>query len=331
MTKNITLAHGNGGEENNELIKSIFYKYFKNEILERSEDSAILNVKGQIATTTDSFTVSPLFFPGSDIGKLSICGTCNDLAMMGAKPKFLTCSFIIEEGFSTRDLEKIVRSMKKELEINGAIIVSGDTKVVPKGAVDKVFINTTGIGEVEYSGISASNLSEGMSILVSRDIGCHGATIFASREGMDFETSLQSDCASLYPEVKALIDSGIEIVALRDATRGGVSAVLNEWAKASDVCIEVEEDKIPISDEVRGVCELLGFEAMSLANEGTFVLCVPKKDEQKALNMLQKNHKSASVIGQVTSEYKQKVILKSSWGTKRFLDLPTGELLPRIC
>ena len=330
MTKNITLAHGNGGQENNELISKIFYKYFKNEILEKNEDSAIIE-DGKLAFSTDSFTVSPLFFSGGDIGKLSICGTCNDLAMMGAKPKYLSCSVIIEEGFSTRELEKIVRSMKSELEINGAIVVSGDTKVVPKGAVDKLFINITGIGEIEYSGISASNLKEGMSVLVSRDIGSHGATIFSAREGIELESNLKTDCASLYPQIKSLIDSNIEIVALRDATRGGVSAVLNEWAKASNVCIEIEESKIPISDEVKGVCEMLGFEAMDLANEGTFVLVVPKSSEDKALEILQQTHKSSAIIGNVSMEYQGRVILKSSWGTKRFLDLPTGELLPRIC
>jgi hydrogenase expression/formation protein HypE len=330
MKKNITLAHGNGGQENNELITKIFYKYFKNEILEKSEDSAVVE-SGNLAISTDSFTVTPLFFSGGDIGKLAICGTCNDLAMMGAKPKYLTCSVIIEEGFSIRELEKIVRSMKKELEVNGAVVVSGDTKVVPKGSVDKIFINTTGIGEVEYSGVTASGLKDGMSILVSRDIGSHGATIFSAREGIELESDLKTDCASLYPEVKALIDSGIEIVALRDATRGGVSAVLNEWAKASTVCIEVEEEKIPLQESVQGICEMLGFEAMDLANEGTFLLAVPKSDEVKALEILKASHNSAEIIGKVSMEHQGRVILNSSWGTKRFLDLPTGELLPRIC
>jgi hydrogenase expression/formation protein HypE len=331
MEKNITLAMGNGGAENNTLITEVFYKAFKNDILSQSEDAAVLDTSSKIAMTTDSFTVSPLFFAGGDIGKLSICGTCNDLAMMGAKPKYLTCSVIIEEGFSTRELEKIVRSMKKELAINDAIIVSGDTKVVPKGSVDKIFINTTGVGEVVYSGISSHNLKEGMSILVSRDIGAHGATIFAAREGIGFETTLQTDCASLYPQVKALIDNDIEIVALRDATRGGVAAVLNEWAKASDVCIEVDEASIPIQEAVQGICELLGFEALSLANEGTFVLAVPKKDEQKALQILQQTNNTAAIIATTTHSHNTKVILNSSWGTKRFLDLPSGELLPRIC
>ena len=332
MSKTITLAHGNGGAENNELITKVFYKAFKNDILSKSEDAAVIQ-NGTLAFSTDSFTVSPLFFNGANIGKLAVCGTCNDLAMMGAKPKYLTCSVIIEEGFEIRELEKIVKSMKEELEVNGAIVVSGDTKVVPKGAVDKIFINTTGIGEILYKGISSNNITENDLILVSRDIGAHGATIFAAREGMDLDTSLKSDCASLYPQVKALIDSGIKITALRDATRGGVSAVLNEWAKQSDICIEIEEEKIPICDEVKGICEMLGFEAMSLANEGTFVLAIPKDDALKALEVLQtfEYSKTASIIGKVTQQYEQRVILNSQWGTKRFLDVPTGELLPRIC
>ena len=330
MTKTITIAHGNGGEENNELIKKIFYKHFENDILAKSEDAAVIE-DGKLAFTTDSFTVSPLFFPGGDIGKLAVCGTCNDLAMMGAKPKYMTCSVIIEEGFATRDLEKIVKSMKKELEINGAIVVSGDTKVVPRGSVDKLFINTTGIGTIEHKGISASALQDGMSVLVSRDVGTHGATIFAAREGIELSSTLQTDCASLYPEVKKLMDVGIKIIALRDATRGGVSAVLNEWAKASDVCIEIEEESIPVQEEVKGICEMLGFEAVDLANEGTFVLCVAKEDEKKALEVLQQTHESATLIASVSEQYKGKVLLNSSWGTKRFLDLPTGELLPRIC
>jgi len=275
MNKTITLANGNGGQENNELISKVFYKAFGNEILEKNEDAAIIH-NGELAFSTDSFTVSPLFFAGADIGKLAVCGTCNDLAMMGAKPKYLTCSVIIEEGFETRELERIVRSMKQELEVNGAIVVSGDTKVVPKGSVDKIFINTTGIGEVQKKGISSNNITKDDLILLNRDIGCHGATIFASREGIEMSSSLQSDCESLYPQVKALMDADIKITALRDATRGGVSAVLNEWAKQSEVCIEVQEESIPISDEVFGICEMLGFDATALANEGTFVLAINK-------------------------------------------------------
>ncbi|QOP43383.1 hydrogenase expression/formation protein HypE [Sulfurimonas sediminis] len=332
MNKQITLAMGNGGEENNELISKIFYKAFKNEILEKSEDAAVIH-GGELAFSTDSFTVSPLFFEGADIGKLAICGTCNDLAMMGAKPKYLTCSVIIEEGFSTRELEKIVRSMKKELEINGAIVVSGDTKVVPRGSVDKIFINTTGIGTIIKKGISSNNISTDDVILVSRDIGRHGATIFAAREGIELSSTLESDCASLIEQVEALLEADVCVTAMRDATRGGVSAVLNEWAKQSDICIEVEEESIPVSQEVYGICEMLGFEALNLANEGTFVLAVKKEDAQKALEILHsfENSKNAVKIANVSQQYKQKVILLSSYGTKRFLDAPTGELLPRIC
>ncbi|WP_200763110.1 hydrogenase expression/formation protein HypE [Nitrosophilus alvini] len=336
--KTVTLAQGNGGEENAELINKIFYRHLKNETLKRNEDAAIIEpfnmqLTSKIAFTTDSFTVSPIFFSGGDIGKLSICGTCNDLAMMGAKPKFLSLSVIVEEGFEIRELEKIVRSMKKELDINGAKIVCGDTKVVPKGSADKIFVNTTGIGEVQKNGLSSSSIKAGDAIIVSRDIGRHGAAIFADREGIELSSSLKSDCASLWPIVEKLIEANIGISAMRDATRGGVAAVLNEWARQSEVCIEIEEASVPIAEEVKGICELLGFEAYNLANEGTFVLAVEEKDIQKALEIIQsfENGKNAAIIGSVTGEYPKKVVLKSEWGTKRFLDLPTGELLPRIC
>ncbi len=332
MNKQITLAMGNGGEENNGLITKVFYKAFKNDILAKSEDAAVIH-EGALAFSTDSFTVSPLFFPGADIGKLAICGTCNDLAMMGAKPKYLTCSVIIEEGFSMDELERIVESMKKELEVNGAIVVSGDTKVVPRGSVDKIFINTTGIGEIQKKGISSNNISQSDVILVSRDIGRHGATIFAAREGIELTSSLKSDCASLTLQVQALIEADVKITALRDATRGGVNAVLNEWARQSKICIDIEEESIPVSSEVYGICEMLGFEALNLANEGTFVLAIDKEDEQKALDVLHtfSNSSNAVKIGSVSDAYIGKVVLHTSYGTKRFLDVPTGELLPRIC
>lgn len=332
MTKNIVLAQGNGGEENAELISKLFYKHFKNEILEKSEDAAIID-GGRLAFTTDSFTVSPIFFDGGDIGKLSICGTCNDLAMMGAKPTYMTCAVIVEEGFSVEELEKIVRSMKKELEKNGAVIVCGDTKVVPRGSVDKIFINTTGVGVVQKSGISSNSVSEEDVIIVSNEIGKHGATIFANREGMEFSSNLQSDCTSLWPLVEKLLSEGIAITAMRDATRGGVAAVLNEWAKQSKVCIEVNEEAIPVSDDVRGICEILGFEAYNLANEGTFLLAVKRSDAQRAVEVLKtfEEGSKASIIASVTHQHDGRVLLLSPWGSKRFMDLPTGELLPRIC
>lgn len=328
--ENITLAHGNGGSESRSLVEDVIFKAFSNEILKKGEDAAIID-NGKLAMTTDSFTVSPLFFAGGDIGKLSICGTCNDLAMMGAKPIYLSVAFIIEEGFCLNEFKKIIESMQKEIAKNDAIVVCGDTKVVPKGNADKIFINTTGIGVVEYEGISASKLSSDVDIIVSRDIGTHGASIFASREGIGLSTDLKSDCESLYPQVKALLDEKINIIALRDATRGGLAAVLNEWAVSSNVCIELDEQAIPVSQEVMGICELLGFEATSLANEGTFALAIPKSDTDKALNILKQFNATASKIGRVEGSHHGKVIIKSAWGTKRFLELPTGELLPRIC
>ena len=244
--KRITLAYGGGGEETQTLIKKLFYKNFKNDILLKAEDAAVINLNGKTAFTTDSFTIDPIFFNGGDIGKLSIAGTCNDLAMMGAEPKYLSISFIIEEGLLFSDLEKIVKSIKDELQKVGAKIVCGDTKVVPSGSVDKIFINTTGVGKIIKDNISAHNLKPGDKILVSRDIGRHGSVVLAKRFGVDSE--INSDCKILWDEVKALIEAGIDIKAMRDATRGGLSAVLNEWSEASNVGIEVEEEKIPISD-----------------------------------------------------------------------------------
>ena len=331
MQKNITLAQGNGGEENRTLIDQIFFKHLGNAILARAEDAAVLALEGKVAMSTDAFTVSPMVFPGGDIGKLSVCGTCNDVAMMGAKPRFMTCSFVIEEGTALREVERMVRSMKQELALNGVAIVSGDTKVVPKGAVDGMFITTTGIGEVIREGISAHALKPGMAVLVSRDIGAHGATIFAEREGIGLKSDLQSDCASLYPTVEALFEAGVSPAAMRDATRGGVSAVLNEWASASETGIVVEEEALPVSDAVRGICEMLGFEAYDLANEGTFVLAVEEAQANTALEVLRSFHATAERIGTVTDAHPKSVVLRSSWGTQRYMEMPTGELLPRIC
>lgn len=327
MADKITLAYGGGGEETNKLINELFYKYFDNEILTSAEDAAVVNANGKIAFTTDSFTVSPLFFNGGNIGKLAIAGTCNDLAMMGAKPEYISCGFMIEEGLDFEVLEKIVKSMSEELNKVGAKIVCGDTKVVPAGSVDKIFINTSGIGHIKKEGISAHNLKEGDVIIVSRDIGKHGSVIMAHRYNV--ETEAKSDCKLLWDEVNALIEAGIDIKALRDATRGGLSAVLNEWVKASRVGIEIEEDKVPVSDEVNGLCEIFGFEPMDLANEGTFIVAISEKDAKKAEKILKNFNPNASIIGKVTNG--DRVILKSPWGSSRYIELPKGELLPRIC
>ena len=329
----IQLSHGGGGEETNSLIHDLFYHHFSNDILIAAEDAAVLEVKNKIAFTTDSFTVSPIFFNGGNIGKLAIAGTVNDLAMMGAEPRYLSTSFMIEEGFSFDDLETIVKAMAKELKQSGAKIVCGDTKVVPKGAVDQIFINTSGIGEIVKEGISANTIQEGNVIIVSGDVGRHGAAILMEREGLGISGDLQSDCATLWPAVQALIDADIAIAAIRDATRGGLSAVLNEWAAQSSVCLEIEEKNIPVDDAVQGICELFGFEAFDFANEGTFILAVSPEDASKSIEVLHTLDvtKKAAVIGEVSMKKQGKVILHSAYGSSRYLDLPKGELLPRIC
>jgi len=332
--KRVTLSQGGGGEETNGLIKELFFKYFDNKTLLKMEDAAVLSLNSKkIAFTTDSFTVSPIFFNGGNIGKLAIAGTVNDISMMGAKPLYLTCSFMIEEGFLYEDLEIIVKSMAKELKVSGALIVAGDTKVVPKGSVDGLFINTSGIGEILKEGISAHNLSDKDSIIISNEVGNHGACILAKREDIELDIELKTDCATLWPMVDALIKGGVKIKSLRDATRGGLSAVLNEWAETSDVCIEVDEDKIPVADEVKGICEMLGFEPYEFANEGTMAICVEAGEEEKTLEILRQFEKTkkASFIGKVSDKYRKKVILNTPWGSARYLEPPKGELLPRIC
>ncbi|QDF75527.1 MULTISPECIES: hydrogenase expression/formation protein HypE [Shewanella] len=331
--KKVQLSHGGGGKEMNRLIKSIFFKAFNNPILASEEDAALLHFDGQTAFTTDSFTVSPLFFAGGNIGKLAIAGTVNDLAMMGAEPQYLSCSFIIEEGFAIKDLKAIVASMAEELHKSGTRIVCGDTKVVPKGCADGLFINTSGVGRVLKPQISVKNLQVGDAIIVSGDIGRHGAAILMAREGLTLESELVSDCANLWPVVEQLIACNIQIHAMRDATRGGLAAVLNEWASASEVGITVEESRIPVCDEVKGLCELYGFEPHDLANEGTFIMAVPGDIAEGAQEIIQRygQCQQAAIIGHVEQGHTGKVVLKTPWGSSRYLDLPQGELLPRIC
>lgn len=338
-TDKIMLACGGGGEEMNELINDVIFKIFDNEILRRGDDSAVLdfaeflpNFKN-LAFSTDSFVVSPLIFEGGDIGKLAVCGTINDLAMVGARAIYLSCALIIEEGFSLSKLKKILESMKNTAEDAGVKIICGDTKVVPKGACDGLFINTSGIALAKHKA-GLSRLKAGAKILLSGDIGAHGATLMASRHNM--QSKLKSDCKCLHNIVFELLDAKIDVLCMRDATRGGLSAVLNEWVNASNKSIKIYESKIAISDEVMGICELLGFEAYELANEGTFILALDEKDENKALEILKKHNQHAACIGQILNENpvlknKACVILENAYGASRFLQAPKGELLPRIC
>lgn len=326
----IMLAHGGGGQEMNDLINGLIFKIFNNEILSQNNDSAILNLSGKMAFSTDSFVVSPTKFPGGDIGKIAVCGTTNDLAMVGAKPRYISCALIIEEGLDINELKDILSSMKSTADEAGVAIVCGDTKVVSKGSCDKIFINTSGVGEI-IKEVRIENLKSGAKILLSGDVGRHGAVVLASRNELRLQSDLQSDCKPLYKIVEALLNAGITPLAMRDATRGGLSAVLNEWANFKGFELKIYEEKIKIKDEVSGICELLGFEAYELANEGTFVIAVDPKDEEKTLEILRKFDENANTIGEVVSDKKTGVIIENIYGSSRYLEIPKGELLPRIC
>jgi hydrogenase expression/formation protein HypE len=331
----ILLSHGSGGELSHELIASIFMKAFQNPILDRLDDMAVLEMDGKRwAFTTDSYVVTPIFFPGGDIGKLSVCGTVNDLSMSGAKPLFLSAGFILEEGFFLRDLETIVASMKKAAEQAGVRIVTGDTKVVNRGAVDRIFINTAGIGSIPESvNISGANAQPGDKVLISGTIGDHGVAILSSREGLEFSTSLKSDCAPLNDLVAQMLEVSKDIHCLRDPTRGGLSSTLNELARQSQVSIWVEENRIPVKEEVRGACELLGLDPFILANEGKLIAIVGSESADEILKVMRAHPfgQAAAVIGEVREEPKAKIILRTSIGSTRILDMMVGEPLPRIC
>ena len=294
---------------------------------QNSQKSTILTDK--FAISTDSFTLSPIFLDEeTNIGKLCVCGSVNDVLMVGAVPEFLSLAFIIEEGLSVEKLDKIVSSIKKECDKAGVQVVCGDTKVVPKGKGDEIYINTTAFGRV-FRACETKNIRSGLSVLLSGDIGRHGAAVLVQRNAL--EANVSSDCKCLKDEVLSLLRENVEVVAMRDATRGGLSAVLNEWARQSGLDIGIYEEKVAVKDEVKGICELFGYEAFELANEGTFALCVAKKDEQKALQILRKFNKNANIIGEVLETRQARVILQNAYGAKRFLEAPKGELLPRIC
>ena len=331
----ILLSHGSGGVESQNLITELFYPLLEGCVIGGGEDAGITDSKsGKFAVSTDGYVVSPLFFAGGDIGKLSVCGSCNDVAMMGAKARYLSASFMLEEGFKCSELLRIVESFATTLKQSGAKLISADTKVLPKGALDKIFITTTAMGEFCYPhlNLSAFTIPQDCAIIVSGNIGTHGAVIYSNREGINLHSDLQSDCALLYPILEPLFKEEIRLYALRDATRGGIASVLNEWANASNIGIEIEEAHLPILPQVRGICELLGFEAYNLANEGMCVLCVAKEDATKALEILHsQGTKDAAYIGRTMTQNPKKVILRTTFGAKRFLDYPSGELLPRIC
>jgi hydrogenase expression/formation protein HypE len=331
----ILLSHGSGGELSHELLTSLFVKAFHNDLLDPLDDSAVLQAGGERwAFTTDSYVVTPVFFPGGDIGKLAVCGTVNDLSMSGAKPLFLSAGFIIEEGFPVASLQTIVDSMQKAAMEAGVEIVTGDTKVVNRGGADGIFINTAGIGLIPGGvKISGSLARPGDRVLLSGSIGDHGVAILSSREGLQFSTTLQSDCAPLNGLVAAMLEVSKEIRCLRDPTRGGLSSTLNELARQSGVGIRVEEDRIPIKEEVKGACELLGFDPLILANEGKLVAIVDAGAAEMILRQMKAHPqgRDAAIIGEVQEEPKGKVILRTRIGLTRVMDMMVGEPLPRIC
>jgi hydrogenase expression/formation protein HypE len=335
MDEAILLAHGSGSRLSHELIEKIFLPPLANPLLAKLDDSAVFDLSGRLAFTTDSYVVNPIFFPGGDIGKLAVCGTINDLAMSGAVPLYLSLSLIIEEGLTLSQLTKVVNSIKAAAEEAEVKIVTGDTKVVNRVSADKLlFINTSGIGIVPPGiDISGANAKIGDKVILSGTIGDHGIAVMSQREGLKFSVPVQSDCAPLNKLVSQMLEASSQIHCLRDPTRGGLATTLNELAKQSKVGIRIEEEKIPVRNGVRAACELLGFDPLYVANEGKLVAIVASDDAEKVLARMKRNHygADASLIGEVTDEHKGKVIMKTLLGASRIVDMLSGELLPRIC
>ena len=334
MESRVLLAHGSGGKLSHDLIEKSFITTLGNPILNKLDDSAVFEFSGRLAFTTDSFIVSPIFFPGGDIGKLAVCGTVNDLSMSGATPLYLSLSFIIEEGLPIDELEKIVRSIYQTADEAGVKIVTGDTKVVNKGSADKLFINTSGVGIVPPEvNISAANAIVGDKVILSGNLGNHGIAVLSQREGLKFQVPIPSDCAPLNKMVAEILETSANIHCLRDPTRGGAATTLNDFAEQSQVGIRIEEEKIPVDKAVLAACELLGFDPLYIANEGKLIAIVDPVDADKILSKIRQNHygTDASIIGEVVSEHPGQVVMKTSLGASRIVDVLVGELLPRIC
>lgn len=334
MKDKILLAHGSGGKLSHDLVEKNFVPVFKNPLLDKLDDSAVFDLSGRLAFTTDSYVVSPIFFPGGDIGKLAVCGTVNDLAMSGATPLYLSISLVVEEGFPLSDLQRVITSVQKSAEEAEVKVVTGDTKVVNRGSADKLFINTTGIGLVPPGvDISSSKAEPGDKIILSGTIGDHGIAVLSEREGLQFSVPIESDCAPLHKLVAEMLETGSTIHCLRDPTRGGVASTLNEIARQSKVGIEIEEERIPVQEAVRATCELLGFDPLYVANEGKLVAVVPEPDAEKVLAKMRHNQcgTQSTIIGEIVAEHPGRVVMRTSLGASRVIDMLVGELLPRIC
>jgi hydrogenase expression/formation protein HypE len=333
----IVMAHGGGGRLTQKLLESLILPVFDNPILNQKQDSAIFEINDvKLAFTTDSYVVNPLFFPGGNIGKLAVCGTLNDLAMSGAKPLYISCALIIEEGFAIDDLKHILQSMQQTARATGVQIVTGDTKVVEHGNGDGVYINTAGIGIIaDNVKISPSRIETGDCIIVNSDIARHGIAIMLQREGMNFSHNIVSDCADLSRLIQDLIQSGVDIHCMRDLTRGGLASAMIELATTSSHHIEIDETALPIQADVNSACEILGFDPLYIANEGCFALFVPEADARKTLDTLLQHPlgQPAAVMGTVKNVHKNGglVTLRTGTGVSRVLDLLSGEQLPRIC
>lgn len=335
INNTVTLQHGSGGSLTGRLIQELFHRYFANSYLLEANDSARMpGVKGKIAFTTDSYVINPLQFPGGNIGKLAVCGTVNDLAMSGARPLYISSAFIIEAGFSLALLEEIVSSMAEAAKEAGIMIVTGDTKVVEKGAADKLFINTSGIGEIpEGIDICGQNARPGDVVIVSGTMGDHGATILLERQQLQFKSNLSSDCAPLNGLVANMLEVCPDIRVLRDPTRGGMATALNEIAGQSQVGIELIESAIPIQEAVRGICEVLGIDPFYLANEGKLLAVAPENKVQDLIRIMHQHPygRNAAVIGRVVGKSAVKVSMKTIIGGHRIIDVMVGDPLPRIC
>jgi hydrogenase expression/formation protein HypE len=332
---NVLLAHGGGGKLMHQLIGKMFLPAFGNSLPDCQHDSSVFKIGSQrVAFTTDSYVVRPLFFPGGDLGSLAVHGTVNDLAMAGARPLYLSAAFIIEEGLPMDTLWKIVSSMQQAAQRAGVTIITGDTKVVDKGKGDSLFINTAGIGLVEHSmRILPQSVKPGDAVLVNGDVGRHGMAIMAVREGLEFESAIESDSAPVADVVLELVRAGIQIHCLRDLTRGGLTSVLNEIAEAANLTVQVEEKLIPVREDVRAACEILGLDPFQVACEGRFAAFVPEADAERALAILRAHPhgQGACKIGNVTEQRSSRVLLRSTIGAQRILDMSSGEQLPRIC
>jgi hydrogenase expression/formation protein HypE len=331
----ILLDHGSGGKISHRMTRDMLLPVFNNTILSGLNDGAIFELQGvRMAFSTDSYTVDPIFFPGGNIGELSVYGTVNDLAMCGASPLYLSAALIIEEGFPLEQLETIIAAMGKAAETAGVTVVTGDTKVVPKGMVDKIFINTSGIGVIpDGVDVASHRAMPGDRVILSGTIADHAVSVLARREGFSFETSAQSDTAPLNHMVRAMFAAGRGVHVLRDPTRGGLGTALNEIAEASSVGVRIREDRIPVKPEVAGLCELLGFDPLYLANEGKLIAFVAPDDAEAVLNAVRADRcgRDAAVIGEVVAGHPGSVFMETRIGGTRIVDMLAGEQLPRIC